>query len=252
MPRVLFFLVIATMLCAIGSTKSVTAMASRNFGPDQTPLGETLAAMNLIEMRTPRQSWPIGTILTVTRNARGQIVKVDDVCNPALLAPQLEQQGVTYMISQTSEMQSLEQRSMSGGISVSAPILQQIAADARISGAQSFRMNVMLNNTKLLYTDASSLRATVRRLMEVPDCRDSVRQARQEGKELTALYQVLVADLSYSVSFTGDVDASARANAMSQISAALNGRVEGGGNRIIAGNGLTFGFALAPFSPMPQ
>jgi hypothetical protein len=46
-----------------------------------------LNSMGLIEMRSPREVWPVGTILGVKKDKWGSITEVPDVCNPILIAP---------------------------------------------------------------------------------------------------------------------------------------------------------------------
>ena len=200
-------------------------------------------------MRSPRQVWPVGTIVAVKRNGGGYITEVPDVCNPVLIAPSLVQEGKTYMRERTRDVDELEQKSASGSIAMTDIILSDLKANLGAEAKYISSVSVSLSNSWIYYADAATLTRTARELMSIPDCVNNVTNYRKSQYELTSLDKVFVADLSYKVSFSSDISESTKLSLLKIIGAKLNASCHSSRNSLVKGSALTFGFSVPGVSP---
>lgn len=222
-----------------------------NCPPTPTPMAEALQKMNLVEMRTPREVWPVGTILALKRDQWNNIVQVSDVCDPRRSAPERAVLGVGFFEERTGELSELERSSRSGKIGVTGVILSDLKASLSAEGQYISSATLSISNTKLQYADAVALTQTARRMMQDPECLQQVKIYSQQPLELTSLSHVLVADLSYTISFTSGVDAALKADLLKRLGGTLGAGYDVEQGRVFRGRSLTFGFGLPPVSPLP-
>jgi hypothetical protein len=223
-----------------------------------TTLQVALQKMGLTEMRSPREVWPVGTIVGVKRNEQGYITEVPDVCNPLLIMPNLIQEGQagSYMRERTNTVSEIEKAAASGSIAMTGIVLSDLKANLGAGAKCVLDVSVSLSNSWILYADAVTLTRTARKLMSIPDCSENVRHYRNSGYEVTSLEKVFVADLAYTVSFSTDITEheSIRLSLLRAMAANLHAIYDASRNSLIRGAALTFGFSVPNknVSPVPM
>lgn len=218
--------------------------------PQMEPLGVALQKMGLIEMRSPREVWPVGTIVAIKRDQWGRITEVPDVCNPIFVNPSLVKEGKSYMREKTKDTSELEHASTSGGLALNGVSVGDVKAGLGANGQFLSGINLEISNARILYADDVTLSNTADALVQDPKCSESVNKRRLAGYEITALDKVLVADLTYKVSLSGDFSGDARASLLKQVGAQLKASYDEGSQTLVKGGGLTFGFSVASVSPV--
>ncbi|MFC7738247.1 hypothetical protein ACFQX4_21025 [Roseomonas sp. GCM10028921] len=219
--------------------------------PDPTPMAVALQKMNLVEMRQPKQVWPIGTVVALRRNGQGAIIEVVDLCDPSFIDPSLVQLGRSFQKDRTAEVADLEKRSAQGSISMTGVVLEDVKATLGADARYVQGMTLTISNAWILYADAVTLAGTAQRLMQNPDCARQVDNYRKSGFEINSLSRVFVADLVYNVTFSAGAEPHLRLRLLERMSAQLSVRFDAERSSLVRGSALTFGFAVPPVSPVP-
>lgn len=219
--------------------------------PPMQPLGLQLQKMGLVEMRSPREVWPIGTIVAIKRDQYQNIIEVPDVCNPILIAPSLVKQGTSFMKEKTSEASQLERASVGGSFSLNGVSVGDVKAGLGAKGERLSGINVSISNAWILYADDVTLSRTAAALLKDPDCSAQVRHRQQAGYTVTVLDRVLVADMTYTINTSGSLSGEEKAELTKQVGEELRASYDQAHQTLVKGGGLTFGFSVASVSPVP-
>jgi hypothetical protein len=217
------------------------------------PLQAALQKMGLTEMRLPRDDWPVGTIVAIKRDEWGNIREVPDVCNPLLMSPSLikEGPGGSFIRTRTKDVSDLERSSTMGRAALSGAAVNDLKAGLGADGQLISGIDLGISQAWILYADGYTLSKTVDALTGDPRCAAEINKRRQKGYEVTALDQVLVANLTYTVSLSGKLSGEAEASLLKKVGAELKASYDQGKQTLIAGDGLTFGFSVPTLSPVP-
>jgi hypothetical protein len=222
-----------------------------NCPPPMEPLGVALQRMGLVEMRSPREIWPIGTVVAVKRDQSGNIIEVPDVCNTALMDPSVVREGKSYRQERTGQISKLEDASTSGGLALNGISINDVKAGLGADGQYIAGISLTISNAWIFYADDVVLSVTVDALVRDPRCADAIDRRRKAGYEITALEKVLVADLTYTVNLSGNVSGEVKATLLKQVGAQLRATYDEHNQTLIRGGGLTFGFSVVPAGAIP-